>query len=201
MKNRLKAWLPTPETIRNNRWLRWLGPLLHQPRLWHFSRRGIALGLAIGIFFGLLIPVAQIPFAATLAVLARANLPVAVASTLVTNPVTFGPVYYGAYRLGQVVLGQRTSSPEEAAAALAKVQSGGSGEQEPADKALKRWWQKFGEVGKPLVVGLGIVATAAGFLSYAAVSLVWALRVRWQRRRRLNQRGPRPAPPTHGKQP
>jgi hypothetical protein len=30
---------------------------------------------------------------------------------------------------------------------------------------------------------------------------MWSLRVRWQRRRRLNQRGPRPAPPTHGKQP
>jgi uncharacterized protein (DUF2062 family) len=145
--------------------------------------------LAIGVFFGLLIPVAQIPFAATLAVLARANLPVAVASTLVTNPVTFGPVYYGAYRLGQVVLGQQTSSPEEAAAALAKVQSSGSSE-EPAEKALKRWWQKFGEVGKPLVVGLAIVATASGLLAYGAVSLAWSARVRWQRRRRLNQRGP-----------
>ncbi len=192
MKNRLKAWLPAPETIRNNRWLRWLGPLLHQPRLWHFSRRGLALGVGIGIFFGLLIPVAQIPFAATLAVLARANLPVAVASTLVTNPATFGPVYYGAYRLGQVVVGQRTSSPEEAATALAKVQSSANGEQVPTEKALKRWWQRFAEVGKPLVIGLGIVATAAGLLSYAVVSLVWTARVRWQRHRRLNQRGPRP---------
>lgn len=189
MKNRLRAWLPAPETIRSNRWLRWLGPLLHQPRLWHFSRRGIALGLAIGIFFGLLIPVAQIPFAATLAVLARANLPVAVASTLVTNPVTFGPVYYGAYRLGQVVLGQHTSSPEEAVAALAKVQSAGNGDTAPPEKVLKRWWQKFSEVGKPLVVGLAIVATASGLLAYAAVSLVWSARVRWQRRRRLHQRG------------
>ena len=72
MKKRLKAWLPTPESIRNNRWLQWLGPLLHQPRLWHFSRRGIAMGLAIGIFFGLLIPVAQMPFAAALAVLVQA---------------------------------------------------------------------------------------------------------------------------------
>ena len=68
MKNRLKTWLPKPETLQSNRWLRWMGPVLNHPRLWHFSRKGIALGLALGIFFGLLIPVAQIPFAATLAV-------------------------------------------------------------------------------------------------------------------------------------
>lgn len=188
MKNRIRRWLPTPEQVRTNRWLRWLGPVVHQPRLWHFSRRGIALGLSIGIFFGLLIPVAQIPFAATLAVLARANLPVAVASTLVTNPVTFGPVYYGAYRLGQRVLGQETSSPEAAAQELASVRATGTAGEASARSALERWLHRFSEVGKPLVLGLGIVATCAGLLTYAAVSLAWSTHVRWQRRRRLNQR-------------
>ncbi|MEZ5702179.1 MAG: DUF2062 domain-containing protein [Burkholderiaceae bacterium] len=88
MKKRLKAWLPNPQTIKDNRWLRWMGPALHHPRLWHFSRKGIAMGLALGIFFGLLIPVAQMPLAAGAAIAMRANLPMAVASTLVTNPVT-----------------------------------------------------------------------------------------------------------------
>ena len=81
MKQKFKQWLPDPETVRTNRWLRWMGPILKHPRLWHFSRKGIALGLALGIFFGLLIPVAQIPFAAATAVVLRANLPMAVAST------------------------------------------------------------------------------------------------------------------------
>ena len=49
MRNRLKAWLPNPQTIKDNRWLRWMGPALHHPRLWHFSRKGIAMGLALGI--------------------------------------------------------------------------------------------------------------------------------------------------------
>ena len=109
---RLKARLPTPHSIRDNRWLRWMGPALHHPRLWHFSRKGIALGLALGIFFGLLVPVAQIPLSAAAAVALRANLPMAVASTLVTNPVTFGPVYFGAYQLGKFVLGEDTASVE-----------------------------------------------------------------------------------------
>ena len=50
MKKRLKAWLPTPQSIKDNRWLRWMGPALHHPRLWHFSRKGIAMGLALGIW-------------------------------------------------------------------------------------------------------------------------------------------------------
>ena len=192
MKQRLKAWLPAPETIRNNRWLRWLGPLLHQPRLWHFSRRGIALGLAIGIFFGLLIPVAQIPFAATLAVVLRANLPMAVASTLVTNPVTFGPVYYGAYRLGKAVLGDPPLTEEEAARQLATVQAEPDASLGWAER-MRVWMKQLGAVGKPLFVGLLIVASISGLLTYFVVSAVWALKTRWNRRRRMKLRASAPS--------
>ena len=104
MIRRIAQSLPTRESIQANRWLRWMGPALAHPRLWHMSRKGIAAGLALGLFFGLLVPIAQIPLAATAAVVLRANLPVAIGSTLVTNPVTFGPVYYGAYKLGDWLL-------------------------------------------------------------------------------------------------
>ena len=192
MKQRLKAWLPSPETIRSNRWLRWLGPVLHHPRLWHFSRKGIALGLAIGIFFGLLIPVAQIPFAATLAVVLRANLPMAVASTLVTNPVTFGPVYYGAYRLGKAVLGDPPLTEEEAARQLATVQAEPDASLGWAER-MRVWMKQLGAVGKPLFVGLLIVASISGLLTYFIVSAVWALKTRWNRRRRMKLRASAPS--------
>lgn len=187
MKQRVKAWLPAPETIRNNRWLRWLGPLLHQPRLWHFSRKGIALGLAIGIFFGLLIPVAQIPFAATLAVVLRANLPMAVASTLVTNPVTFGPVYYGAYRLGKAILGEPPPTEAEAARHLATAQTEPDASLGIGDR-MRVWLKQLGSVGKPLFIGLAIVASVSGLLTYVVVSAVWALKTRWSRQRRIRAR-------------
>ena len=58
-----------------------MGPILQHPRLWHVSRRGIALGVALGLFFGLLLPIAQIPMSAGVAVALRANVPAAVAST------------------------------------------------------------------------------------------------------------------------
>jgi hypothetical protein len=188
MKSQFKQWLPDPETVRTNRWLRWMGPLLKHPRLWHFSRKGIAMGLALGIFFGLLIPVAQIPFAAATAVLLRANLPVAVASTLVTNPVTFGPVYYGAYRLGKVILGQEALPEEDALRALNKAHTVPNGSGKSWGDRMKLWLKQFGKIGKPLVLGLAIVATASGFLVYFLTSGAWAMRTRWTRRQRMRKR-------------
>jgi hypothetical protein len=178
LKRRLRALLPEPERLQQNRWLRWLGPALQRRHLWHFSRKGVALGVALGVFFGLLIPVAQIPAAATGAVVLRANLPMAVASTLVTNPVTFAPVYLAAYQIGRLVLGEEAAA--EAAPAPAVLAT------EPAQDA--GWLARLGSVGKPLVVGLGILAVGCGALVYVLISAGWALRVRWKRRRQLRQR-------------
>ena len=85
MIEQLRRLLPTPEAAASNRWLRWLGPALHHPRLWRASRRAVALGAAIGVFFGFLIPIAQIPVSAAVAVALRAHVPSAMASTPVTR--------------------------------------------------------------------------------------------------------------------
>lgn len=193
MLDRFKRFLPSKDSLHNNRWLRWLAPWLNHPRLWHMSRKGIAMGLALGVFFGLLIPVAQIPFSATMAVILRANLPVAVASTLVTNPVTFGPVYYGAYRLGRFVLLEKEPTEEELEKILEKkVQDMEKAGQFTLTERIKYAWHQLGKVGKPLIVGLAIVATAAGIMAYFLVHFVWMWRVRWERRRRLERiRNPR----------
>jgi hypothetical protein len=194
MKKRLKAWLPSPDNIRNNRWLRWMGPTLHHPRLWHFSRKGIAMGLALGIFFGLLVPVAQMPLSAAAAIILRANLPMAVASTLVTNPVTFGPLYYGAYRVGKAVLGEPQLTEAQASALLERAMKTQQAEgwNDRLDGAMRR----LSTVGKPLVVGLAIVATLSGLAVYFIISAIWILRVRWSRSRRLKARVTRLNPST-----
>jgi uncharacterized protein len=187
--DRLRRLLPSPEAVQANRWLRWIGPALHHPRLWHMSRRGIALGAALGVFFGLLIPVAQLPLAAGAAVVLRANVPTAVASTLVTNPVTFGPVYYVAWKFGSWVLhepaegGERPATSQEDDAAIAAAQARGG---------LLGWveaaWLRLAALGKPLFVGLVIFACVFGVCTYAVVSAVWHWRVRAKRRRRLARR-------------
>lgn len=192
MKQRIKTWLSTQNSLRHHRWLRWMGPVLQQPRLWHFSRKGIAMGVALGIFFGLLVPIAQMPLSAAAAVALRANLPMAVASTFVTNPVTFGPVYYGAYRLGKVVLGEPGVTESEAMAALDS-----SRPHDPVDAVPPTWSQRIARgiehlrtAGKPLAVGLAIVATLSGLIVYFLISGLWILKTRWERRRRLRGRSP-----------
>lgn len=169
LASRLRALIPTREQIMANRWLRWLSPFLAHPRLWHWSRRGVALGVAIGVFFGLLIPIAQIPVSAAAAVLLRANVPAAAASTLVTNPITFGPVYYAAYRLGAWIHGDTAAPPTDAAAAS-------------DDSGI---WERIAGLGLPLVTGLAIMAVIFGLASYLIISAVWYWRVKLRRRRQL----------------
>jgi uncharacterized protein len=181
MRRWLNRHLPSPEALRANRWLRWIGPRLFHPSLWHLHRRGIALGVAIGLFFGLLIPIAQIPLSAGAAVLLRANLPAAAASTLVTNPVTFAPVYYAAWKVGGTLLGQPTPPAPLPLAPEAAAASG------PA-----AWWDKLTGVGKPLVLGLAIFAVGAAGGAYLLIHGLWRLQVTWRWRRR-GRRTPAPA--------
>lgn len=187
MKRRLKRWLPKAEKIQGNRWLHWLGPALQHPRLWHISRKGIALGLALGVFFGILLPVAQIPGSAAAAVVLRANLPMAVASTFVTNPVTFGPIYYAAYRLGAAVLGHEHVETPEAEAALEEIKREADASATLFER-LKSWLTNLTTIGKPLMVGLAILATVSAIVVYFLVSEAWILKTRWDRRQRTRHR-------------
>lgn len=186
MLERLKRFLPSRDQLNQNRWLRWLSPWLNHPRLWHMSRKGIAMGLALGIFFGLLTPVAQMPLAAAFAVILRANVPTAVASTLVTNPVTFAPVYFGAYQLGNWIL--QHDRPTEAY--VDDIIERKARDQELAQELtlgqrVRLGLDNLGKVGKPLILGLAIVASAAGLIAYFLVHIVWMWRVRWERKRRI----------------
>lgn len=160
---RLRALAPSREQLEANRALRTLAPFLADPKLWHWSRRSVAVGAAAGLFIGLLIPIAQILLAAAAAVLLRANLPVAVAGTLITNPLTVPPIYFAAYHLGAWATG---------ASAPAAVSLG-----DPA--AL---WQNLETIGIPLFAGLGIAATFAAIASYLLISRAWAWRVVAKRR-------------------
>jgi uncharacterized protein (DUF2062 family) len=170
--DRLTHLVPTREQLAANRCLRWLGPLLLDPRLWRWSRRGVARGVSIGVFFGLLVPVAQIPLSVVTAVALRACIPAAATSTLITNPVTFPPVYFAAYKLGQWVTGETASPAPE------RQTAHGSNDE-------RSLWQKIASIGRPLLVGLTITATIAGLASYVTINLGWYgwLAIRRRRRR------------------
>jgi uncharacterized protein (DUF2062 family) len=190
MFDRLRRWMPTKESVAGNRWLRWMGPSLLHPRLWHLSRRGAALGAAIGVFFAFITPVAQIPLSAGVCMLLRANVPVAVVSTLVNTPPTFAPVYYGAWKVGSWMLGD-SASDDQAPAILAKVGQLGSDVASLAPSS-ESWWQRWADrlakAGKPLLLGALTFSVVFSTLAYILVSGGWHLRVRIKRRRRLAAR-------------
>ncbi len=182
LKRRLRQWLPDPHRVREHRLLRHLGPALHHPRLWHLSRHGIALGLAIGVFFGLLIPIAQIPFAAILAVSLRANLPVAMASTLVTNPITFAPIYYAAYKLGAFLLGENPAGVSEADLGT---------DAQTLGAWFAFWMERIATLGQPLILGLVILASTLAVTAYFVANGLWRAWIIWSWRQRAQRRLPR----------
>lgn len=169
-----KRWIPHRTTLEQNRWLRWAAPWLGHAKLWSWSRRGVALGVALGVFFGLLIPLAQIPVTAAAAIVLRANLPAAAASTLITNPITFGPVYYGAYQLGNWITGEHALPAAEVDIV-------------PAQDPERSLWQRIHTLGKPLLVGLSIIASAMGLLTYVVIDLAWRVTTWRKRRQRLRR--------------
>jgi uncharacterized protein len=191
MLERLKRLLPSQESIATNRWLRWLGPALQHRSLWHMSRRGVALGAAIGVFFAFITPVAQIPLSAALSVMLRANIPTAIAATLVNTPPTFGPVYYAAWRMGSWMLGEEADEAHAPQALRAAQAGAGAVPALPAAAAAHGWqryWNTLQQVGKPLLTGALVFAVALSALAYVLVNLVWHWRVRRKQLRRKRER-------------
>ena len=178
-----QRWIPSEEQLRNQRGLRWMGPLLQRRWLWHFSRRRVALGVGIGVFFGFLIPVAQIFGAALLALVLRANLPAAAVATFVSNPLTFVPITVAAYHTGSALLGEPPRADAEGAITQAAAQKDLDTD---AEKVVElRWWERLRGIGKPLVLGLAVFAVLGGLGAWGVVHVAWTLAVWRKRRRRL----------------
>jgi hypothetical protein len=174
MKRWLQKRLPAPEVLANNRWLKPFAHRLAEPALWHLNRRSVERGVALGLFIGLIVPLGQTPVAALLAVSVRANVIVAAAATLITNPLTFPAIYYAAYRLGSHV-----------------VPAGSTG-RSPADAAggLSRGLAWLADASLPTAVGLLLFAVTSAAAGFAIVRHVWRWWVRrgWQRRRSIRSR-------------
>jgi len=160
---RLRALAPSREQLEANPWLRRLAPHLADPKLWHWSRRGVAMGMAIGLFIGFLIPIAQILLAAAAAVVLRANVPIAAAGTLVTNPLTVPAIYYAAYQLGAWATGSSATAAVSWADPVSVLTS-------------------LGSIGVPLFAGLAITASFAAAASYLLISRAWIWHVAAKRR-------------------
>ena len=172
-----RKYLPSHESVRSNRHIARFGGFLHHPNLWHLNRHSVAGGVAVGMFSGLIPGPFQMLTAALLAVPLRVNLPVALATTLYTNPFTIGPLYVLAYLIGRLIMGNNgavVGPPPD----LQWSQPGAS---------LEAFFGWILSMGAPLAVGLVALALGLAALGYACVQIGWRVYVirAWRKRRKL----------------
>ncbi len=173
----VKRHLPDVDKVRTIRAFALFGDTLFHPALWSLNRRSAALGVAAGLFCGLIPGPLQMLGAAIAAVVFRFNLPVALATTLYTNPLTIVPLYLLAYQYGAFVLGatagRETPLPPDWHWT------------HPVDsaQAYSHWML---DLGAPLGVGLLLLATTLAVLGYVTVRVLWSVHLRraWQSRKR-----------------
>lgn len=179
--------LPSPQSIVQIRVLKPFARYLGHHSLWQFNRRSVAVGAAIGLFFGILIPFGQIPIAAFAAFFLRGNLPVAAFATFITNPFTTAAIYYLAYLLGGVfyhhpleVVSMVAEQSEELMQTIAVAVQ---------EEASQGWFAStvawIQDIGMQLLVGLSIISVVLSLLGYFGVTAAWHywVRRRWRQRR------------------
>ncbi|WP_174994816.1 DUF2062 domain-containing protein [Pandoraea anhela] len=173
-----------PMRLLRSRWLRPHAGMLLRRSLWQATPRGVAIGLACGVFFGFLLPVAQMPVAILVAAFLRGNLFLATTGTLITNPLTVPFVYLGAHRLGRWMLDWSPKAEFEATVAAAA-------------HASESFWTQllhfdFGTATLHLGAGLAAFAVVGGVLAY----VIGFFAIHWhQQRRAVTVRHAPSAPP------
>lgn len=169
----LRRWLPTDQTFKEHKRLRWLGDLLHDPNIWHLNRRSVAGAVSVGLFMAWVPVPIQMWIAAFVAIVIRVNLPISVLGVWITNPVTIPPMFLFAAQLGAWILGRQLTVQEfnfswDWLTAQADV-----------------FWE-------PLLLGCGVLAVTGAVFGNLLVRLLWRLHVirSWQERRQRRLRAP-----------
>lgn len=174
----LRRWMPSVDKVREIKAFSVFGDTLFHPALWHLNRRSAAGGIAAGLFCGLIPGPLQMLGAAICALIFRVNLPLALASTLYTNPLTIVPLYLVAYELGALALGANVKgklipdAPEWDWL-------------HPAEsvRLLGDWAMSL---GAPLAFGVFLLACLLALTGYFVVRVGWSLWLRhaWRERRK-----------------
>ena len=172
-KKFLRRHLPDADKIRANPALKPVSFLLDRTEIWHLHRRAAAGATFIGLFCAFVPIPTQMLLAAVLAVIFRCNLPISVALVWITNPLTFPPMFYFAYRLGAWLLDMRLETDSV-----------------PMD--FDWWVSNLDNIGIPMLFGALVCGWVAGVTGFVVVRVLWRFHVirRWKERRARHRQSP-----------
>lgn len=145
--------------------------MLHDHRLWGIRRKNVVPAFALGLFISFLPFPGHFVFATLAALALRINIPVAALSTFVVNPITVGPLFYFAYRVGAVIL---------------SIEPG------PFSFELSLEWVQnvFVTVWLPLSLGCALVGAIAALTGYVVLDGLWRYSIHDYKTKKRNSRSP-----------
>jgi hypothetical protein len=128
--------------------------LLHDTRLWGIRRRNVVPAFSLGLFIAFLPVPGHVLIAALTALSLRINIPIAALATFASNPLTVGPMYFLAYRVGLRLL---------------------SLQPQPFEFELSLVWisDKFVAIWQPLLLGCILLGALAALVGYVALDALW----------------------------
>ncbi len=143
--------------------------LLQDSRLWGIRRRTVAPAFALGLFVAFMPFPGHILMSAFSALALRINIPVAIVTSFVSNPLTMVPMYSSAYLLGSTILGKQAGD---------------------VDFELSLNWvtHTFVQIWQPMMLGCLLLGVAAALIGFVVVDLLWRSNVRDYKSRKRNER-------------
>jgi uncharacterized protein len=128
--------------------------MLHDHRLWTIRRKNVLPAFALGLFIAFLPFPGHILVAVLLALALRINIPVAAFSTLISNPLTVGPLFYLGYTVGARLMGI---------------------EPQPFEFELSLAWlgEQVADIWEPLLLGSVLVGLVVAAVGYVALDMLW----------------------------
>jgi len=157
--------MPNHQTIKENKYLKIFGNLIHNANLWHLNRHSVAKAFAVGLFFAFIPVPFQMVLAAGTAIIVHANLPLSIALVWLTNPLTMPIIFYACYLVGTLVL----RVPEQEFIFVASWQ-----------------WvlDSLSTIGPAFIVGCAVLAVSFSILGYFGIQALWRYQTvkAWKRR-------------------
>ena len=106
--NRLRLYLRGFEVLAKKKF-GWLGKWFFLQPIWVLNRKQVAGGLGLGVTLAFVPLPIQMLLCVPLSIILRVNLPAALGAVWLSNPLTAGPIFFFALRVGQWVT-NRTDS-------------------------------------------------------------------------------------------